>query len=226
MLLTRVSVALALVTAGLLALDCADGGVIDPQGGGGTTSSTGQGGTGGLGGAGVGGDGQGGDSLCEQDCSTVDPPDCYISVCNEGAYPGPVGECVVVPVTDGATCDDGLFCTIDDTCQAGICTGGGLNDCGMTPPTCQAITCDEISGTCATEPADEGMACTSDDLCQVGTTCSNGVCGGGTLNDCLFAPVPNMCHVAVCNPMNGMCEPEPGNEGQGCTDPMDPCTVN
>ncbi|MFH2020723.1 MAG: putative metal-binding motif-containing protein, partial [archaeon] len=30
---------------------------------------------------------------------------------------------------DGTTCDDGLFCTVQDSCQSGICTGGAPMDC-------------------------------------------------------------------------------------------------
>src|SRR5690606_13241213 len=71
-----------------------------------------------------------------------------------------------------------------------------------------------------------GTACESTDLCQVGSTCVNGLCSGGTTKDCFFEPVPNDCHVAVCNPNTGMCEPVAGNEGMACTDLADLCTIN
>ncbi|MCA9619887.1 MAG: hypothetical protein KC731_12770 [Myxococcales bacterium] len=199
-----------------------DGGNSSDGGSGATTSSTGgQGGS-----VGVGGDGTGGSSdLCGGTCSSVTPPDCHQVVCNEGAYPGPVGECVVVPVTDGATCDDGLFCTIDDTCQSGVCTGGPPNDCGIAAPECEVVTCDEDADACTTVAGNNGDPCVGSDLCIVGATCNNGTCVGGTLNDCFLQPVPDECHVSTCNPMNGMCEPVPGNEGGNCTDPNDLCTV-
>jgi hypothetical protein len=189
------------------------------------TSSTGGGGGtgGGTGGAG----GQGGEAdLCGGGCDNVQPPACHKVVCNDGMYPGSIGECVVVPDDDGIACDDDLFCTTNDTCQAGECVGGPPNDCGMTPPNCEEVSCDEDSDACTTVPLPNSTPCTHDNLCLLNTTCTNGVCGGGTLNDCFFAPVPDDCHVSVCNPLNGMCEPVPGNEGLACNDPNDLCTVD
>ncbi|MEZ4444207.1 MAG: hypothetical protein R3B72_34360 [Polyangiaceae bacterium] len=220
-------------TTGLLVLGfygCAAS-TIGPEGTGGSSSKssssssgTGAGGAGGM--AGTGGEGAGTTSLCEQDCSLVQPPDCYQSVCNEGMYPGPVGSCVIVPVDDGAACDDGQFCTVSDTCQAGVCTGGPPNDCGMQPPPCTEVTCNESTQSCSTAPANNGDPCQTSDLCIKGSTCLNGLCTGGTPDDCFFQPVPDDCHVSQCNPMNGMCEPVVGNEGGPCTDGTDLCTVN
>jgi hypothetical protein len=141
-------------------------------------------------------------------------------------YPGVIGECVVIPDDDGGACDDGLFCTNDDTCQGGVCVGGPPNDCGQMAPVCEEVTCDESSDACTTAPLANGTPCIGDDLCQLGTTCTNGQCLGGTPEDCFFQPVPDDCHVAVCNPQNGMCEPVPGNEGGPCNDPNDLCTVS
>ena len=195
------------------------------------TSSTGEGGDGGAGAttSSTGGDsmgGSGGSGLCPDGCDGIQPPACHKAVCNDGSYPGAVGQCVVVPEDDGVVCDDGLFCTTDDTCQAGTCTGGPPNDCGMEPPECEQVACDEASDACTTEPVANGEACVGDDLCQINATCNNGLCTGGTPKDCFFAPVPDECHVSVCNPQNGMCEPVPGNEGGACTDTTDLCTVN
>jgi len=191
------------------------------SGGGSTTTSAATSGVGGDGTGGAGGD----TGLCPGGCGDVTPPDCFVAVCNDGTYQGAVGQCVVVPEVDGNSCDDGMFCTTDDTCQAGVCTGGPANDCGMDSPECQEITCDESAKSCSTAPLDNGTVCVSDDLCQTGTTCSNGQCTGGTPKDCFFSPTPSECFVSVCNPQNGMCEPEPGNDGGSCTDANDLCTV-
>lgn len=193
-------------------------------------SNPGTGGSGGsastatAGAGGEGGGGEGGSSLCATDCSAIDPPDCHVSVCNDGSYPGTLGTCVVVPDDDGTTCDDGVFCTTTDTCQAGVCTGGPANDCGMTPGGCETIVCDEAGKTCGSEPLANGTACTPDDLCQVSGECTAGTCVGEP-KDCFFAPVPNDCHEAVCNPQNGECEPEPAFDGGACTDMADLCTA-
>jgi hypothetical protein len=197
-----------------------DGSTSASDGGG---AAGGQGGAGGV--AGTGG-GTGGAGLCDMDCSQITAPDCNVAVCNDGSYPGTVGACVVVSDEDGTSCEDGEFCTVNDSCLNGACAAGPANDCAMQPAECQEVVCNEDSDSCSFEATANGTACTSDDLCVSNATCSAGVCSGGDMVDCFFAPVPNECHVAVCNPQNGMCEPIPGNDGQGCTDQMDLCTEN
>lgn len=219
--------AFSLVVAGFWA-GCAAGSEdpVDASGGAdpGTGGTVATGGAGGM--TGVGGQGQGGDSLCGMDCSTIDTPACQVAVCNDGTYQGTVGQCVVVDDEDGTACDDGAFCTTDDSCQAGQCVGGPVNDCGMAAAECEEVVCDDDSDSCAIAAANEGMSCTSDDPCTVDASCSAGQCVGGTPKDCFFAPVPNECHVSVCNPNTGACEPVPGNENGACTDPNDLCTVD
>jgi len=189
-----------------------------------TSATTSSAGGAGQGGDAAGGEGEGGaNNLCGQDCSAaINSPDCFVSVCNEGAYPGPIGSCVVVPDVDGTACDDGLFCTVDDTCQAGVCTGGPQNECGMNAPECNTITCNETSQSCSTEAIPNGGACTPGDLCQTDGECNNGLCVGSP-KDCFFAPVPNECYISECSPQNGMCEPVPGNDGATCIDTNDLC---
>jgi len=155
---------------------------------------------------------------CGIDCSTIETPDCNKAQCNMTTK-----QCEIVLV-DGGPCDDGVFCTVDDSCVAGKCVGGPPNDCGLTPNECHEVTCDEQSMSCSQQPSAPGASCVPTDLCQVGATCQNGLCIG-TTNDCFFQPVPNDCHVSKCNPQNGMCEPEPGNENQPCVDSNDLCTV-
>jgi hypothetical protein len=183
-----------------------------------SASAGGAGGAGGLGGSGAS-DG------CAVDCSAIAVTDCNTAVCNDGSLPGMAGTCVVVPLTDGTACDDGLFCTAEDTCQAGVCVAGPPNDCDLSPGACEQVTCDEAASSCALEPFGNGSPCTSADLCQLDTSCLNGVCGGGVPNDCFLAPVPDECHVAQCNSLNGMCEPVAGNEGAPCVDQTDLCSV-
>jgi hypothetical protein len=222
----------ALTLALVLAAGCAAGEEPETVGSGGSdpTAAGGSGGDGNQGGDAGGSGGSGGSGgdfgPCGVDCSQIDTPDCFQAVCNEGMYEGTYGTCVVVAVEDGTACEDGQFCTVSDTCVAGECTGGPANDCGMTPAECEVIVCDESGDACDTGPGPNGTPCQSPDLCINGSTCANGLCSGGFPKDCFFAPVPNECHVSVCNPQNGQCEPTPGNEGQPCTDPMDLCTIN
>ncbi len=198
-----------------------------------TSGDDDDGATGGSGGATGGAGGVGGGtttstntSMCDIDCSTIQTPDCQVSVCNEGQHRGTVGVCVVVADEDNTPCDDNTFCTVADACAEGICVGGPENDCGMTPGQCMELTCDENSQTCGEQAAPPGAACQDpNDLCMKGATCTNGLCTGGAPEDCFFSPVPDDCHIAQCNPQNGQCEPVVGNEGQPCIDLNDLCSV-
>jgi hypothetical protein len=160
-----------------------------------------------------------GTSACAVDCASVLTPPCLVSVCDEKT-----GQCVVQDRPAGHPCDDGLFCTVGDTCNAGVCQGGKSNDCGMKPGVCGAIACDEATKSCTEKTALDGAPCPSADACTVSASCKAGACVG-VPRDCFFAPLPDDCHVAVCNPQTGACEPVPGNEGQSCSKGGDPCAV-
>jgi hypothetical protein len=170
-------------------------------------------------GGGEGGGVGGGAPACAIDCASVQTDACQVSRCDTTS-----GNCEVVAAEDGTACDDGLFCTTNDGCKAGSCKGGPANDCNMTPGTCEVVSCDEDLASCTVAAAPNGITCVSEDLCQLAPTCTNGLCLG-TANDCFFAPVPDECHQAVCNPSSGMCEPTPVPDGQSCFDASDPCTV-
>ncbi len=157
---------------------------------------------------------------CGVDCSAIQVPDCQVAVCNVQ-----LGQCEVKSADDGTACEDGLFCTIKDSCLDGICEGGSENDCGIESEPCLEVVCDEQSKMCSKLASANGASCTPTDLCSVNGQCTNGLCAG-TPKDCFFAPVPDDCHVAECNPQNGQCDPVPGNEGQTCTDLNDLCTVS
>lgn len=190
------------------------------QGGGSSTSSS-TGGGGGDGGAG------GGDlGPCGKDCSTISTPQCLVAVCNEGQYLGTVGACVVVPAKLGTSCEDGLFCTANDSCDEGKCVGGPQNDCGLTPATCTTTSCDETSKSCGSAPADEGSNCPATGLCEINGACHDGLCVGSP-KDCSFAP-QSECNSMACNPATGACEPTPDatKNGKKCLLTGDLCKVN
>ncbi|MBW2453911.1 MAG: hypothetical protein JRI68_05355 [Deltaproteobacteria bacterium] len=199
--------------------DTGSGGDDTSSGQGGTTSSGG--GVGGTTSSGGGVGGAGGSSPCAVDCTQIQAPDCQLAQCNETT-----GQCEVVADEDGTSCDDGLFCTANDTCQNGLCEPGPTNDCGIAAAACETIACDENSQSCSTVAGQNGDPCVDpNDLCLESGTCLNGVCNG-TPKDCFMQPVPDDCHVSECNPQNGQCEPVVGNEGGACADPNDLCTVN
>ncbi|MGE0787665.1 MAG: hypothetical protein AB7S26_18465 [Sandaracinaceae bacterium] len=164
---------------------------------------------------------------CAEDCSAIVPPPCQMSVCNDGSLPGTPGECTTVALADGMACDDSDFCTVGDTCTAGVCDGDP-NDCGMTAAECRTVLCNSATSTCSigADPTQNGMACTVADLCVSGTMCSDGLCTGGTRMDCSAFPFTPDCQAPICNAATGACEAMNINEGGGCIDPGDACIVD
>jgi hypothetical protein len=218
------------VVLGSLALSACGGDVQVGFGGGGTTSTGGNGGDGAStsssggstssSGGSTSSTGGGGMGPCAIDCSTIATPACNVAACDEAS-----GECVIVPDEAGVACDDGLFCSMNDACDGtGSCIGGPENTCGLgNPDQCELISCDEASQTCTVQPTGNGMPCTPSDLCIENGICQAGACVGQP-KDCFFTPVPNECFVPACDPNDGQCKPQPGNDGGACLDPTDLCT--
>jgi hypothetical protein len=209
----------------LVALGCA--GEQDDNSFGGTPSNGGggsppsEGGTGGTGGAPVGGSNEGGGgSGCDQDCSTIETPTCYVAICNEAS-----GICEIAQAEDGATCDDGLFCTVNDTCEAGECQPGEPYVCKGKEGECVLLECDEDLDACTGGSVPNGSPCTSPNVCDSNAICQNGTCQGAP-TDCSAFPAPD-CQASACNPANGQCEPiaDASQNGTACTDAGDPCEV-
>ncbi len=81
------------------------------------------------------------------DCSALDS-DCSVGLCDAES-----GGCVAQPRFDGASCDDGAWCTEDDVCGSGVC-GGVARDCGSREG--WWASCDEEADACEWTPADTG----------------------------------------------------------------------
>lgn len=93
------------------------------------------------------------------DCTELDD-DCGVGVCDSEAG------CVRQPANEGASCDDGLFCTDNDVCDAaGACVGPDAHDCGAPTSACAEKSCDEGLETCTETPI---TACVSGDGCCPG----------------------------------------------------------
>lgn len=65
-----------------------------------------------------------GTGMCEAGTPVVcdDGLQCTADACSE-----PTGTCVAPPEPDGTSCSDGITCSIPDSCQAGVCDGGGTD---------------------------------------------------------------------------------------------------
>ena len=122
------------------------------------------------------------------DCSDNDAG-CTVGTCvSTGATAFECGE-KLAPT--GTPCEDGLFCTSGQTCNAvGACGGGGPKDCAATGVggPCTPAFCDELAKACLTTTSTNGAPCSDGDGCTTNTTCVDGTCGGGT-NSCGEEPL-------------------------------------
>ena len=163
---------------------------------------------------------------CGVDCATIATPECTVAVCNTGQVVGPLNTCVVIPASDGAACDDGKFCTINDSCKNGVCTGGGTSTCGMKTSPCDSVICYEDSKTCDVTPVNDGTSCTPENLCEVNGVCVLGKCKG-VPKDCSFSPLAE-CNKVGCEQATGKCVgvPDPMKDDAPCALTGNLCNVN
>jgi len=151
----------------------------------------------------------------ERDCSAEDA-ECLIGVCVEAQ-----GICEGQTKINGAACQDGLYCTIDDSCQAGVCTSGGPRDCSAGGGACVDGTCNEVSGQCEGDPLPEGTGCDDGLYCTVDDSCDgDGTCIANS-RDC--SGMSDQCNNGLCIENDAACVAQPNNEGQDCED-GDPCS--
>jgi len=138
---------------------------------------------------------------------------CTSDVCDEGA-----DSCTNPNNTD--PCEDGLFCTTGDTCAAGACVAGPVNDCndanGCTDDACNEDTdsCDNVNNT---DPCDSGV------FCVIDGTCAGGECVGtprlcGDQNDCTDDSCDEDGDACVNAPNTDPCD-----DGLYCTE-VDACS--
>lgn len=134
-------------------------------------------------------------------CTNPPAPQCYVGT---GVCLADAGATCFYAMTD-AGCDDGLGCTVNDSCANGACAGTPKS-CTQSANACLAMTgsCAEPSGNCSFVPfmvgtgtCNDGNACTTNDRCdgdggcagtpvvctpnqcQTGGTCAGGTCSFG-----------------------------------------------
>jgi|GEM_PF-1997940 len=160
-------------------------------------------------------------------CANVDVTDG--TACGSGQICSK-GQCVSADAcsteADGAKCEDGDPCTVDDTCKTGKCTAGSTKACD-DGNACTTDTCKSGSG-CFSEPVadggkcDDGDSCTTKDECLkgqcVGSGCSKNACGDGKCSaadgeNC--GSCPQDCKKCVkCG--DGTCNAADGEDCQTC----------
>ncbi len=172
------------------------------------------------------------DQLCNDQTDTCVPTctGCIVAgVCYGNGQLDPINPCRVCDTAqsttafsdnDGATCDDGMFCTVNDTCSGGSCSGSSRScDDGVS---CDGTeSCNETTDTC-----DRGTTtCGTDELCDLQSdtcveTCTGCVIGGVCFGAGQLDP-NNSCR--VCNPAMST-SAFSDNDGATCDDGLF-CTV-
>ena len=131
------------------------------------------------------------DAVCESglcrggDCTSAstcpgDPAICYKWDCV-------ANHCTQV-ADNGASCESGNPCTIDDYCLDGTCqekASPTLYDCGSTTATCTDMVCHNNNGSvdCQEGSANESGSCTYSSENPSGDICHAGICQGGSCDE-------------------------------------------
>lgn len=90
-------------------------------------------------------------------------------------------------------CTIGVCTTVVD---ATICSEFQTKTCDNDDP-CTLKTCNAATGDCDSTNLDNGTPCDDNDFCTLNTICTDGVCGGGTVQSCNDS---NPCTEDICYP--------------------------
>jgi formylglycine-generating enzyme required for sulfatase activity len=139
-------------------------------------------------------------------CDDKDP--CTIDSC---ATAGGSSSCQ--HVTGSGKCEDGDYCTINDTCSNGVCLPGGPRLCD-DGKTCSGDYCDIKAQKCTTQTFGPGSPCLTGGFCDKAGICRTGSCvvGKTTCND------HNPCTIDICKGglPAGYCASTPAKNGMNC----------
>jgi hypothetical protein len=141
-----------------------------------------------------------GDACMAGVCVSGEPRDCSAldDSCNEGVCLEATESCEVRSLADQTPCDDGRYCTVADSCTAGVC-GGEIRDCSGSGGSCVTGVCNEQAGACIGDPVANGTACDDGVFCTDGDQCIAGSCMGGGPLDCSAVTGGDECYDGVCD---------------------------
>ncbi len=138
-------------------------------------------------------------------------PNCTIEVCGDGIKDpqedcddGNVagGDCCSPTCKadpNGAPCDDGDACTLNERCENGACVPISNVSCPTNDP-CETGTCNPADGTCSVAEKAEGATCDDGNVCTVLDRCVSHVC---TPQFSLTCDDHDPCTSDGCDPSKG-----------------------
>ncbi len=135
-----------------------------------------------------------GDGCSGGKCSSTGTQTCSdAKVCTDDSC-DPKQGCVFTP--NSAACNDGLGCTVSDTCKDGSCTGKLSCD---DQNSCTADSCDFGTATCAHQSLD-GQTCDDGDACTAESLCKSSTCQATKPKTCDDG---NLCTDDSCDKLKG-----------------------
>ena len=138
---------------------------------------------------------------------------CAIAFLNE------TGNCTILVLDDGSSCEDGLNCTSGDVCILGFCVSGDPVVCDDGNACTDGECSEELLGECVFVSNDTNI-CDDFDNCTLNDTCVNGTCVGIPV----ICDDGNLCTDDFCDAaLGGVCVFEPNSVA--CDD-FDNCTLN
>ncbi len=175
-------------------------------------------------------------------CPDNDGNPCTAPACSPG---GPDGNCnASVPTNNGGACDDGLYCTVGETCLGGVCQSGSPRNCADSVA-CTNDSCDENVNVCVNaannSKCSDGLFCNGSETCHPTNGCQDGPdpCSPPFKCDesgdrCVLCLTDAQCDdglycngAETCNPTTGTCQAGPNPcpaDSVGCT--IDACDEN
>jgi uncharacterized delta-60 repeat protein len=135
--------------------------------------------------------------------------------CNDGICDDAIDQCVGQPKANGTVCDDGLYCTLNDTCSGGTCAGTA-RDCTGAGDQCNYGICDDTIDQCVGQPKANGTVCDDGLYCSLIDICSGGVCTSAMARDC--SGLGDQCNDGICDEGLDQCVVQLKQDGTICND--------